>query len=260
MGPSGHFLFLGTGSSGGVPVVGCHCSVCTSLHPKNRRFRSSGLLTLGNKSLLVDVGPDFRMQALRHDVCSLDGVFITHTHYDHIGGLEELRVFTLKTDKQLPCFISEESFSSIQKLFYYHFQARDVGSNRTAEFDYHILKGAFGVFSCLDTSFEYFCYKQGNMPVLGFRVGSFAYVTDLKECGEDIKERLKGIEVLVTSALRFGQSTFQMNVDEAVDFIQSVQAKRAYLMHMSHEIEYEYLSSLLPKHIEPAYDGLKIDF
>ena len=256
----GQFLFLGTGSSSGVPVIGCSCSVCTSQNSKNNRLRSSGLLTIGHKRLLVDVGPDFRQQALSYGITSLDALFLTHTHFDHVGGLEELRAFTLKSSRKLPCYLSEESFESVQKLFYYHFHEKDEVSNRRAEFEYHLLKGLHGSFSCLGESFEYFHYIQGNMPVLGFRVGSFAYVTDLKDYSKKMIEHLKGVDILVTSALRFEHSKVQMNVDEAVAFIQAVNAKKSYLMHMSHELEYEKLKALLPGTIEPAYDGLKISF
>ena len=112
----------------------------------------------------------------------------------------------------------------------------------------------------MDESFEYIHYTQGSMPVLGFRVGSFAYVTDIKEYSDVCLEKVRGVDILVTSALRFGHSRVQMNVDEAVDFIEAVGAKKAYLMHMSHEIDYEYLAALLPPSIEPAYDGLTIAF
>lgn len=256
----GQFLFLGTGSSGGAPVIGCRCSVCTSSHPRNKRLRSSGLLSIGHKKLLVDAGPDFREQALRYNISSLDALFLTHTHYDHVGGLEELRAFTLKSDRRLPCFLAEESFESIQKLFYYHFREKESVSNRTAEFDYRVLPGSSGTFRCMDESFEYIHYTQGSMPVLGFRVGSFAYVTDIKEYSDVCLEKVRGVDILVTSALRFGHSRVQMNVDEAVDFIEAVGAKKAYLMHMSHEIDYEYLAALLPPSIEPAYDGSTIAF
>jgi phosphoribosyl 1,2-cyclic phosphate phosphodiesterase len=256
----GQFLFLGTGSSAGVPVIGCHCAVCASSHVKNKRLRSSGILSIGHKKLLVDAGPDFRQQAIQNDISSLDALFLTHTHYDHVGGLEELRAFTLKNDISLPCFLSEESYESVRKLFYYHFQEKNPLNNRTAEFDYRLLKGSSGQFSCLDETFEYIHYRQGSMPVIGFRVGSFAYLTDLKEYSQELVEKVRGVDVLVTSTLRFGHSKVQMDVDEAVDFIKVIGAKKAYLMHMSHEIDYDYLASLLPQSIEPAYDGLKISF
>lgn len=256
----GSFLFLGTGSSGGVPVIGCHCRVCESNDKKNKRLRSSGLLTIGSNRLLIDVGPDFRAQALEYDLRFIDGLFITHTHYDHVGGLEELRAYTLKSGVPLPCYLSESSLKSIKKLFYYHFVDNDANSNRIAEFDYRLLEGASGKFSFYDAQIEYLHYRQGTMSVLGFRIGSFAYLTDLKEYPEELKKKLNGVDVLVLSALRFGTSKVQMNVDEAVEFIESVHAKSAYLMHMSHELEYAHVKALLPSHIQPAYDGLEIEF
>ena len=260
MSTEGRFLFLGTGSSGGVPAIGCTCAVCISSNPKNTRFRSSGLLTIGSSHLLVDVGTDVRMQCLAHHISSVDALFITHSHYDHIGGLEEMRAFTLHKGASLPCFISESDLRNIKKLFYYHFFEIDSVSNRAAKIDYRVLSGSSGHFSFEGVRLEYVQYFQGSMSVLGFRLGSFAYLTDLKTYPEDLIERLQGVQVLVTSALRFDPSKVQMNVDEAVDFIGKIGPQCAYITHMSHELEYEALSAHLPSHIRPAYDGLEISF
>ena len=119
---AGQFLFLGTSASAGIPVIGCKCAVCLSSSPQNRRLRPSGLLKIGNRSLLIDVGPDFREQALKYGIDSLDGLILTHTHYDHIAGIDELRVFYLRSGKKLPCLLSQESLKDLQKRYDYLFQ------------------------------------------------------------------------------------------------------------------------------------------
>ena len=257
---TGQFLFLGTGSSSGVPVVGCSCKVCSSTNPKNQRLRSSGLLSFQNHSLLIDPGPDFRQQALRYKIASLDSILVSHTHYDHIGGLEELRVFTLNRTSPLPCYLSSESLESVKKMFYYHFLKKEKHFNYRAEFNFHVLEGDSGAFAVGDALIRYMKYQQGGTAVLGFRVGDFAYITDLKEYDESLLHDLHGVKTVVTSALRFTKSRLQMNVDEAVSFINAVGAKEGYISHMSHDIDYDVLTSRLPPHIKPAYDGLQLTF
>lgn len=257
---TGHFLFLGSGSSGGVPVVGCSCNVCTSPEAKNKRLRSSGVLTLDGHSLLIDAGPDFRQQALAYHITAIDSLFVTHTHYDHIGGLEELRVFTLKNEQSMPCYLSQDSFSNIQKLFYYYFQKNETHANRKAEFDFRVLEGDSGSFALGEAIVHFMRYHQGSMSVLGLRVGDFAYLTDMSKYNDTLVQQLVGVRVLVIAALRYGRSRVQMNVDEACAFAASIGAKETYLMHMSHEIEYNELISRLPPNIMPAYDGLQISF
>jgi len=253
-------LFLGTGASSGIPVIGCTCSVCTSKDPKNARLRASCLVTIEGKKILIDVGPDFRLQALRYGIDRIDGLAITHTHYDHIGGLEELRIYNYRQKMAIPCLLSRESFSSMKKLFYYLFEKEEGRISFTSQFDYQVLKKAREHTTFCSLPIQTFGYSQGSMHVTGYRFGSLAYVTDIKSYPETIFEDLNGVNTLIISALRFTESHMQLSIDEAVDFSQKVKAKNTYLMHLAHEVDYHHLKQLLPDTIKPAFDGLELEF
>jgi len=251
-------LFLGTGASAGSPVIGCSCPTCTSKDPKNHRLRTSVLLTLNDKQILIDAGPDIRYQSLRAGLKTLDALFLTHTHYDHIGGVEELRIFNFRKKAKLPCYLSSSSMESFKKLFYYHFSNKSQISNYTAEFDFQVLEEREGSFELFGEKFEYVSYTQGGMDVLGFRVRNLAYITDIKEYPESIFDRLKGVETLIVSAQRFTPTPIQFTFDEAIAFAQRVGAKTTYFTHLSHDIEYSHADTLLRQGMHLAYDGLRI--
>lgn len=254
-------LFLGCGSSTGVPVLGCSCRVCKSADPKNRRLRSSLFITLPNATLLIDAGPDFREQALRHNLIHPpSALLITHPHYDHIAGLEELRIYNFISGKPVLCYLSEESMQALEKIYYYHFIPTTESKNHTANFDFSILEQKEGSFSIQGHQIGYTTYFQGTMSVLGYRFGSLAYITDIKQFDESIFKFLQGVDTLIISAIRHGASRMQLSIDEAIDFSKKVKPSKTILMHMSHELEYEGLLSLLPKDVEPAYDGMQISF
>lgn len=256
----GSLLLLGTGASCGSPVIGCSCQVCTSNDPKNRRLRCSSLLKTHGKTILIDAGPDIRTQALNYGIAKIDGLILTHTHYDHVGGLEELRIYNFMQEKPIDCLLSKESLSAVHKLFYYLFEPRATLTNFTSKFTFHPLSHDRGETTFCDIPIRYFSYHQSNMKVLGFRIADIAYVTDIKNYPETIFEDLHGVSTLVLSALRFGKSDIQFTIDDAVDFANKVGAKMTYLIHMSHDIEYHHIATLLPENIKPAYDGLELHF
>lgn len=248
------FLFLGTGGSLGIPVVSCHCRVCRSPSPLNKRLRPSGLLTLGKKRFLIDCGPDFREQAIRYGIDSLDGVLITHTHYDHVGGIDDLRVFHFLRKEKLPCLASKETYAEIHHRFYYLLQKPE------SELQFSLLEEDFGRTHFEGVSVDYLSYAQAGMKVTGFRIGSFAYVSDIRKYDELVIESLKGVETLVLSALRFTTSHVHFSIDEAIEFSRRVGASKTFLTHIAHDIDHEEANNKLPPGIVLAHDGLEIAF
>lgn len=256
----GKLSFLGTGASMGVPMLGCLCEVCRSKSPYNKRLRTSGFLEVLGKKILLDVGPDFRTQALRQGIEGLDGLILTHTHYDHIGGFDELRVFNLWQGASMLCLLSRESLTEIEKRYYYMFRRPANGGNYTAQFKFQVLEEDRGDVSFCDLPFKYFSYYQGPMKVNGYRLGDLAYVTDIRKYPEEIFQDLSGVETLVLSALRYGPSHIHFSLDEAVAFSHQVGAKRVFLIHLGHELDHSRVNTYLPDHINCAYDGLQVDF
>lgn len=252
------FLFLGTGASSGIPVIGCSCPICSSSDPKNKRLRASSLITYKGRHILIDAGPDIRDQSLQNNIHHIDGVLLTHTHYDHVGGMEELRIFNFRQMHPLPCYLSCDSYEEIQRLLYYHFDFSKT--NHAAQFDFHVLKGDCGTFTAFDMDISYFKYSQGNMNVLGYRFGDLAYVTDIKHYTEEVFSHLENLSILIISALRFTSSRMQFTVDEAIDFAEKTKAKKVYFMHLSHEVDHEALEALLPENFYLSYDGMKLNF
>ncbi len=256
----GSIVLLGTGASSGIPVMGCTCEVCTSKDRKNKRFRASSLLRYEGRQILIDAGPDIRQQALCFGIRHVDGLMLTHTHYDHVGGLEELRVFSRVQNRPIDCLLSPISLVHIKKLFYYFFEEHKEDKTIPAKFEFHLLDGLRGATEFCGLPIRYFTYAQPHMEVTGYRFGDLAYITDIKSYPETIFEDLKDVKTLIISALRHTSSKLQFSVDEAVDFAKRVHPSSTYLIHMAHEIEHNHLASLLPPNIFPAYDGLELTF
>lgn len=251
--------FLGTGSSLGVPLIGCPCEVCKSDNPKNKRFRSSMLLEINGKLIVIDSGPDFRIQALRENLCTIDGVIFTHAHHDHVAGIDDLRVFSFRNKHPLPCLASEETAKDLEMRYFFMFNSQEMDPNAMPRLRLVKLDKKEGEVDFLGAPIQYFSYEQIGMEVTGIRIGSFAYVTDIKKYDDSILDALAGVKTLVISALRFTSSHMHLTVDEAVDFIKKVKCDHAYLTHISHEIDHDKANACLPSSVEFAYDGLKIN-
>lgn len=256
----GSVLFLGTGSSLGVPVIGCHCATCQSTSPFNKRLRSSILLNMNGKTLLIDASPDLREQALKFKIEKIDGVLFTHAHYDHTAGIDDLRIYHFLNKRPLPCLVSSETAEDLKRRYYYMFKEQPNEAINQSRLVLNVLKNDRGSTEFEEIPLSYFSFNQLAMQVTGFRFDHLAYVTDLKSYPESIFEDLKGVDTLIVSALRFTSTPMHLTIDEAVDFAKKVQAKKTWLIHMAHELEHEKTNNYLPQDIQLAYDGLKIEF
>ncbi len=248
-------MFLGTGGSLGIPVIACECGVCTSSNPCNKRQRPSGVVHLAGKRFLIDAGPDFRTQALKADLKRLDGVLITHCHFDHVGGLDDLRVFSLIQNKQLPCLLSQESYDELQIRYHYL-----THSHSTDKFKFQVLEADFGKTTFEGIDVHYVSYLQAGMKVTGYRIGTFAYISDIRKFSEEVIASLKGVKTLVLSALRYTPTEVHFSLDEAVAFARSVGAKKTWLTHIAHDLDHDKVNQELPIDVQLSYDGLEIEF
>lgn len=254
------FLFLGTGGSMGVPVLGCECSVCTSTSNFDKRLRSSGLIHANGKNLLIDCGPDFRIQALRANIKSLDALILTHAHYDHIGGLDDLRAFFLLKGNSLPAFLSNETATDIKCRFDYMFKKPSSEKIVIPKLELNEFKSDRGEVDLLGLKIKYLSYTQISMSINGIISGNLAYISDIKYYPETIFDDLQGIETLIVSALRLTPSAMHLSVDEAIDFARKVGAKQTYFTHIAHELDHKKTNAYLPPNIQMAYDGLNLTF
>lgn len=253
------FLFLGTGGSMGVPVISCTCKVCTSTSPFNKRLRPSGLLRVEGKDFLIDAGPDIRLQALRYGITDLDGALLTHSHFDHIAGVDDLRIFYYLHHRRFPCLLSEETLNELKLRYHYLFFQTKDGSLESKPFDFQTLKSDFGKVSFQGVTLNHVTYFQSGMKVTGYQYGTFAYISDIRQYEERLIKELNGVETLVLSALRFTPSEMHFNIDEAIDFAKRVGAKRTYLTHITHDLDHEETNAKLPSDIQLSYDGLEIE-
>jgi phosphoribosyl 1,2-cyclic phosphate phosphodiesterase len=253
-------IFLGTGASPGVPEIGCKCQVCISNFEYNKRLRPSVIIQKNSKNILIDPSPDFRLQMLKNKINRIDAVLITHIHYDHIAGLDDLRALNRLQKEKIRCYLSKSCFLDIKKRYDYLF-LNNSDQIESAKFDFHILEHNEGEFNIDGIKILYFKYHQNKMhEVLGYRIGDLAYITDIKIYKDKIFDFLNDINTLILSCLRYKESTVHFNVKDAISFSKKVNAKITYLTHMAHEIDYEILTKKLNNNMKLAYDNLEVEF
>ncbi len=260
---------LGTGTSQGVPTIGCRCEVCLSKEPRDHRLRTSAMVEWRGMRVIIDAGPDFRQQMLREDVRYIDAILLTHDHKDHTGGIDDIRALCFAdypTIHRTQIYAPKRTLQAIQHDYHYAFEMGKSRYRGVPEIDLHEvnLGGEFRVFSeDRENSIVVQSIIGTHAPgykITGYRFGEFAYITDFKEIGEDQIERLRGVTTIVINALRWTPHYSHFNVEEALEVIQRVGAKRAYLTHASHEIGLiDDANSRLPEGVEVGYDGLKIE-
>jgi phosphoribosyl 1,2-cyclic phosphate phosphodiesterase len=249
--------FLGTGTSQGVPVIACSCRICSSSDLKDKRYRSSVLIEIDNKALVIDTGPDFRSQMLANHVQRLDAVLFTHEHKDHVAGLDDIRPFNFKQQAPISVYASERVEQAIKREFHYIFAEKKYPG--IPEITLHKIDLApFTLFENIQIiPIE---VKHYLMPVLGFRINNFTYITDAKTIAEKEIEKIKGTEVLVINALRIESHPAHFNLDEALQFIDIIKPKMAFLTHISHLFgTHKEIEQMLPKNVYVSYDGLQFD-
>jgi phosphoribosyl 1,2-cyclic phosphate phosphodiesterase len=254
----GRVTFLGTGTSHGVPMIACECAVCRSDDPRDKRLRTSIYVDVpGHQRILVDTGPDLRQQALTHGITRVDAVIYTHSHADHILGLDELRRFNIAQDLPVPCYATEATWAHIRQTFHYVFDTKPRLGGGVPKLQARTLDGA--PFTLGGVRVVPVPLWHGKMPVLGFRFGSFAYLTDCNRLDDAAWPLLAGLDVLVIDALRDRTHPTHFSVAEALEVIARVAPTRALLTHMTHDLGHAATSARLPAGVDLAYDGLVLD-
>lgn len=254
------FTFLGTGTSTGVPMVGCDCPVCTSPDPRNQRYRCSVLIGLPQGNLLIDTTPELRLQLLRARVKIVHAVLFTHAHADHMYGLDDLRPIPKNLGGPVPLYCTLEVERQLRRAFAYAFspdaESQPMGYLPKLTFR-TIGTEAFTVLEELVTPIP---LEHAHFDVLGFRIRDLAYCTDVSKIPKESMRRLEGLEVLVLDALRLRPHPAHFCLDQALEVIEQLRPGKAYLTHMSHDLDHEATSKLLPANVELAYDGLSFPF
>lgn len=248
---------LGSGTSQGVPVITCECDVCSSIDPKDTRLRSSILLTVRGENFVIDTGPDFRYQMLREKVKSLRGVLFTHEHKDHIAGLDDVRAFNYGEGRDMEVYCSESVEFALRREFHYVFSGVPYPGIPTLHINpienkkFHLTNGVEV------TPIQVMHYK---MPVFGFRIGDFTYITDAKTVAPEEMEKVKGSKVLIVNCLHRSQHISHFNLEEALAFIEAVKPEKTYLTHISHLFGKQVdIEQSLPENVFLAYDGMCLE-
>jgi phosphoribosyl 1,2-cyclic phosphate phosphodiesterase len=247
--------FLGTGTSTGVPVPTCACAVCRSSDPRDRRLRPSVLLEWPEATVLVDTSTDLRQQALAHPLMRLDAVLYTHAHADHVFGLDDLRMYNWRRGGAIPVYGSSATLEAIRRTFWYVFEDVEAGGGKPA-IDPHPVDGPFSIGGRTIVPVP---LQHGRLPILGYRSGGFAYLTDVSAIPEASYALLADLDLLVLSALRLRPHPTHMHLARALEEAARIGAKRTLFTHIAHEIGHEDISRTLPPGIELAYDRLAVD-
>ncbi len=249
--------FLGTGTSQGIPMIGCGCEVCSSTDPQDKRLRSSVFVEYEGLKILVDAGPDFRYQMLREGITNVDAILLTHNHKDHTGGLDDIRAFNYLEKKATQIYCEKYVEESLRMEYSYAFAENKYPG--APEWEVHIIDEQ--PFSIKGVTIVPIRGKHFRLPVLGYRFGDIAYCTDMNHIPEEEFSKLEGLEHFIINCVRRGRHISHFSLEEAIEVARRVGARNTWLTHMSHQLpKHRLLSEELPDGIRPAYDGLVIDF
>lgn len=251
------FTFLGTGTSQGIPLIGCTCNVCTSDDWKDKRLRSSLLVESKSTTVNIDAGPDFRYQMLRAGVMKMDAIIITHEHMDHTAGLDEVRAFNFIQNKPMEVYATERVQMRLREQYSYIFQNSDYPGVPQVVLKTIDMETPFTIG---DIKFIPVKVLHGQLPVLGFRIGDFTYITDANYIGETEKNLIRGSKHFVVNALRKKNHHSHFTLGEAIDLAKELEVPNAYFTHISHQLgTHKEISNELPKGVQLAFDGLCIE-
>lgn len=250
--------FLGTGPSLGTPIIGCDCEVCTSADLRDKRLRSSVMIDVGGKRIIIDAGPDFREQMLRYNRdFKLDAILLTHSHRDHVAGLDDVRPFNFIQKRSTVIYAENDVLEEVKTRFFYSFDKSSTNKG-VPKFD---LREIFNKPFFIDNIKIIPIRVFHSMDMFGFRIDDFTYITDAKMISEEEIEKIKGTKILVVNAIRKKLHYSHFNLDEALELIRIIQPKKAFITHMAHKLgKHKDLIKLLPKNVQPAYDGFEINF
>ena len=247
---------LGSGTSMGVPTIGCTCRVCTSTDPHDRRLRPSVLVEYGGRHVLIDTTPDFREQALRAGLRKLDAVLYTHGHADHILGLDDLRPLSFHSPGRVPLYVNHQTERTLRHTFHYFFDDENPYPSK-AQVEIKHLHGSIELFGA---RFEPVPVLHGDEEIHGFRFGDAAYLTDMSEIPADSRAMLRGLDILIIDALRHKPHPTHSTVENSLRLVEELAPKRAFFTHISHDLAHAETNASLPPHVRLAHDGLKLEF
>ncbi len=252
---------LGTGTSTGVPVIGCGCRVCTSTNPRDKRTRTACWIRVNGLSIIIDTGPDFRQQAIREGIRRVDAVLYTHHHFDHVVGLDDLRPFLFERKSPIPCYAGEDTARVMRRMFQYIFADGSYPGVPNLRLQVveepFVVRGRYDIDACVRVApIEIY---HGKMPLFGYRIGDFAYLTDASHIPNSSLAKLEGVRVLVLNALRHERHPTHFSIAEAVDIARTIGAEQTYFTHMTHSVLHEEENRNLPDGIELGYDGLSFE-
>jgi phosphoribosyl 1,2-cyclic phosphate phosphodiesterase len=256
LGSKTRFTILGSGTSSGIPTIACNCPTCTSIDTRDKRLRTSLLIETETTTILIDTSPDFRQQMLTNNVQKLDAVLFTHSHFDHIGGFDDLRAFNYKTRKPVDIYVNEDTLAKLKRTFFYAFEPPEQLGGGVPVVKINFI-GAEPI-QIGDLTIIPIPLLHGKLSVLGFRIGTFAYCTDTNLIPDESMKLLEGVEILVLDALRYHSHPTHFTIDEAVEVSRKLKPKMTYLTHIAHEVKHREAEELLPENVRIAYDGLLI--
>ncbi len=251
-----NILFLGTGTSHGVPLIGCQCRTCASEEDKNKRLRTSVLITTGGTQILIDTSTDFRQQCLKFGIRHLDAIFFTHAHADHVFGLDDIRALNrLDPKKKIPCYASPKTIGEIRQIFSYVFDYPDLPGG-IPMIDLRTIDGIFRIGAI---PVQPIPVMHGQNQILSYRIGDFVYMTDCSFIPETAYPELRNVHTLVLDCLRYRPHPTHFSLGQALEAVRRIQPGRTFLTHISHDLEHHAVSAELPENVFLAYDGLRIN-